>query len=120
MFVGVDVDEREPADRGGRLGVEQHEQAGDAVLRSDVVIVQQPAGVGPLTDFCFIRISLPRCPLGASRPCRLEEDKLYLRAVRLNAVIIWYRGTFRTPAMADLMVRRPESLAVVSCRVAGS
>ena len=47
VFACVDVLEGEPADRGGGLGVEQHEQPGDAVLGFDAVIAQQPSGVDP-------------------------------------------------------------------------
>jgi hypothetical protein len=47
VFVGEDVVEGEPADRGGGLGVEQHEEPGDAVLGFEGVVVQEPAGVGP-------------------------------------------------------------------------
>ena len=43
----MDVVEGEAADRGGPLGVEQHEQAGDAVLGFEGVVVQQPAGLFP-------------------------------------------------------------------------
>ena len=47
MFVGENVVESESADRGGGLRVEQHEQARDAVLGLEGVVVQQPAGVDP-------------------------------------------------------------------------
>ena len=43
----VDVVEGESADRGGPLGVEQDEQAGDAVVGVERVVVQQPAGLLP-------------------------------------------------------------------------
>ena len=44
---GVDVVDGEAADRGRPLGVEQDEQAGDAVFGFDGVVVQQPPGLVP-------------------------------------------------------------------------
>lgn len=51
VAAGVDVVEGEAADRGGPLGVEEYEQAGDAVFGFDGVVVEQtaclfPAGFG--------------------------------------------------------------------------
>ena len=47
LLVGVDLLEGEAADRGGPLGVEENEQAGDAVPGFEGVVVQQAAGVVP-------------------------------------------------------------------------
>ena len=47
LLVGVNMVEGQAADRGGPLGVEENEQAGDAVLGFDGVVVQQAAGVVP-------------------------------------------------------------------------
>src|SRR6185295_89058 len=43
----LDVVNGELADGGGGLGVEQYQQAGDAVGCVDVVVVQEPAGLFP-------------------------------------------------------------------------
>ena len=47
LLVGVNMVQGEAADRGGSLGVEENEQAGDAVLGFDGVVVEQAAGVAP-------------------------------------------------------------------------
>ena len=47
VLVGVDVIEREAADRGRPLRVEQDEKPRDAVAGVDVGLVHQPAGLGP-------------------------------------------------------------------------
>ena len=44
---GAGVVDRQPADRGRPLGVEQHEQAGEAVFGFDRVVVEQPPSLVP-------------------------------------------------------------------------
>jgi hypothetical protein len=43
----LDVAEGEPADRRGLLGVEEDEQAGEAVFGLEAVVAEQPAGACP-------------------------------------------------------------------------
>ena len=47
LVTGVDVVDGEAADRGRPLGVEQHEQAGEAVFGFDRVVVEQPPSLVP-------------------------------------------------------------------------
>jgi hypothetical protein len=47
LLAGVNMVQGQAADRGGPLGVEENEQAGDTVLGFDGVVVQQAAGVVP-------------------------------------------------------------------------
>jgi hypothetical protein len=44
---GTGVVDRQPADRGWPLGVEQHEQAGETVFGSDRFVVEQPPSLVP-------------------------------------------------------------------------
>jgi hypothetical protein len=44
-ITGVDVVDRQAADRGRPLGVEQHEQTGEAVFGFDFFVVEQPPGL---------------------------------------------------------------------------
>ena len=60
VFVGVDVVEGEPADRGGPLGVEQDEQSGDPVVGFRCRVRAAAGGPAP---------SVPRCRwAGSGRP----------------------------------------------------
>ena len=52
LLAGVNMVEGQAADRGGPLGVEENEQAGDAVLGFEGVVVQQAAGVVPIGPRC--------------------------------------------------------------------
>jgi hypothetical protein len=47
VAAGVDVVEGESADRRESLGVEQHQQPGDAVVGVETVVVEQPFGLLP-------------------------------------------------------------------------
>src|SRR5260370_415460 len=47
LLAGVDMIEGQAADRRGPVGVEEKEQAGDAVLGLERVVVEQAAGVVP-------------------------------------------------------------------------
>ena len=47
VVIGLDVVDRQPADGGWLLGVEQHEQSGEAVLGREGIVVEQPSGLFP-------------------------------------------------------------------------